>query len=348
MSTENAISDILSTVLTHIQIDEAVKRIYLNPQFLDALIHPPHPDDKKRVGEPYAVVCFDLGRSKELILKILAKASSRHPKLKKIVLWALPSQRNEVDWIMSNLLVIHAEVTVCYLNSLQLLPQMFTVILMDGFKDTEKDVPQILSEIESALDKLGYDEVGLQFSDKYSGMGYDIIKALRFGNYEIELLGRGTGNVAYRICKQKQAIPQQKSASPANKERIALARGLSIQNQVTQQYRKTNPRIVTSTQRGQPDITVYDSNRKVIKVVAIKSYSLEVTTGSGCRNKKGHKYAVSFTARRDAKAECKAAKKYGLNKIRLIVVNLRTGKKIFDGLVGFDDKITLRERQETV
>jgi hypothetical protein len=40
MSTENAISDILSTVLTHIQIDEAVKRIYLNPQFLDALIHP--------------------------------------------------------------------------------------------------------------------------------------------------------------------------------------------------------------------------------------------------------------------------------------------------------------------
>jgi hypothetical protein len=225
---------------------------------------------------------------------------------------------------------------------------MFTVILMDGFKDTEKDVPQILSEIESALDKLGYDEVGLQFSDKYSGMGYDIIKALRFGNYEIELLGRGTGNVAYRICKQKQAIPQQKSASPANKERIALARGLSIQNQVTQQYRKTNPRIVTSTQRGQPDITVYDSNRKVIEVVAIKSYSLEVTTGSGCRNKKGHKYAVSFTARRDAKAECKAAKKYGLNKIRLIVVNLRTGKKIFDGLVGFDDKITLRERQETV
>jgi hypothetical protein len=341
----NAKPDILSAVLTHIQIEEAVKMIDLNPQFLDALIYHVHPDDKKRLGEPHAVMCFDLGRSKELILKILAKASSRHPKLKKIVLWALPSQRNEVDWIMSNLQAIHAEVTVCYLNSFQSLPQMLTVILMDGFKDTEKDVPQILNEIESALNKLWYDEVGLQFSDKYSGMGYDIIKALRFGIYEIERLGRRAHSVAYRICKQKQAIPQQKSTSPANKGRIALARGLSIQNQVTQQYRKTNPRIVISTQRGQPDITAYDSNRKVIEVVAIKSYSLEVTTGSGCRNRKGHKYAVSFKASRDAKAECKAAQKYGLNQIRLIVVNLRTGRRIFDGLLGFDEKVTLREYQ---
>jgi hypothetical protein len=342
---ENVIPDIFSTVLVHIQMEEAVKRIDLNPQFLDALIYPVHPDDKKRLGEPYAVVCFDLGRSKELVLKILVTASSRHPKLKKIVLWALPIQRNEVDWIMSNLQVIHAELTVCYLNSLQLLPQMFTVILMNGSKDAEKDVPQILNEIESALNKPGYDEVGMQFSDKYSGMGYDIIKALRFGNYEIELQGYGIDSVDYKIVKKKQAFPQQKSTSPANKGRIALARGLSIQNQVTQQYRKTNPRIVISTRRGQADITAYNCNKNVVEVVAIKSYSLEITTGSGCRNKKGHKYAVSFTVRRDAKAECKAAQKYGLNQIRFIVINLRTGRKIFDGPLGFDEKITLREYQ---
>jgi hypothetical protein len=341
----NAKPDILSAVLTHIQIEEAVKMIDSNPQFLDALIYPVHPDDEKRLGEPYAVVCFDLGRSKELILKILSKTSPQHPHLKKIVLWASPSQRNEVDWIMSNLKGIPAEVTVRYLNSLQSLPQMFTVILMDGFKDIDEDVPKILSEINSALNSQGYDEAGLQFRSKYSGMGYDIIKALRFGNYEIELQGYGTDSVAYKIVKKKQAIQQQKSTSSASKGRIALAKGLSIQNQVTQQYRKTNPRIVISTRRGQADITAYDSNRNVVEVVAIKSYSLEITTGSGCRNRKGHKYAVSFTARRDAKAECKTALKYGLNQIRLIVVNLCTGRRIFDGLLGFDEKTTLREHK---
>jgi len=345
MSTENVIPDILSAVLTHIQIDEAVKKITTDFQFLDALIYPAHINDPKRTGALYAVVCFDLGRSKELILKILSTASSHYPHLKKVVLWALPNQRNEVAWITSNLQTVRAKVTVCYLNSLQLLPQMFTVILMDGFEDIDKDVLKILSEINSALDIQGYDEVGLQFSSKYNGMGYDIVEALRFCNYEIELQEYKEDSVTYKIVKKKQTIPQQKGTSPANKGRIALARGLSIQNQVTQQYRKTNPRIAISTQRGQADITTYDSNRNVVEVVAIKSYSLEVTTGSGCRNRKGHKYAVSFKASRDAKAECKAAQKYGLNQIRLIVVNLRTGRRIFNGLLGFDEKVTLREYQ---
>jgi hypothetical protein len=341
---ENNATDFLSIVLIHIQLDETVKMIDVNQTFVDALIYPAHPDDPRRLGEPYGIVCFDSGRTKELVLKIVKTANIRHSDLRKIVLWALPSQRNEVDWVMDNLPIIHAEVIARYLESLQFLPKMFTVILTDSFEDTQKDVPQLLREIDSALSLQGYDEVGLQFSIKYSGIGYDIIKALRFGDYEIEPQRSVVNCVAYRIYKKKQIIPARKSTSSANKGRVALAKGLSVQNQVTQQYQKTHPWTVVSTQRGKADIITYGSNGKVIEVVAIKSFSLEITLGRGCRNEKGHKYVASFTASRDAKAEVEVAKKRGLSQIRLIVVNLLTSTKVFDDTVGFDERITLRQR----
>lgn len=80
-------------------------------------------------------------------------------------------------------------------------------------------------------------------------------------------------------------------------------------------------------------------------VIAVKSYSLEVTMrDQSCRNCKGHKYAVSFKASRDAKAEVKTATENGLDRIWLIRGNFRTGNTIFNGYVEFDEKVTLRER----
>lgn len=55
---------------------------------------------------------------------------------------------------------------------------------------------------------------------------------------------------------------------------------------------------------------------------------------------------MSFKASRDAKAEVRAAKEYGLDRIWLICGNLRTGKTIYSGYVGLDDKVTLKERQQ--
>ena len=237
---------------------------------------------------------------------------------------------------------LKGKVAANYLNGLHK-PQMFTVVLKKDSIDAEKDIVKIVEEIEFALNIQGYDEAGLQIFTSYEGLGRDILQILEDRRYEIEFLGQSKCSIGYRIRKQKKAIPQQSSTSPANKGRKAVEQGLLVQRQVTEQYRQINPIITCSTQRRKADIIAHDHNKNPVEIVAIKSYSLEITTGSGCRNVKGHKYVVSFTARRDAKAECKAAQKYGLNQIRLIVVNLRTGRKIFDGLVGFDDAITLRE-----
>lgn len=64
------------------------------------------------------------------------------------------------------------------------------------------------------------------------------------------------------------------------------------------------------------DIIEFDSNDKPIEVVAVKSFSIDVTTGKGCRNTKGRKHVVSIAPYRDTKAEVGAARKFGLNKIR--------------------------------
>ena len=65
--------------------------------------------------------------------------------------------------------------------------------------------------------------------------------------------------------------------------------------------------------KGEPDIVNIDKNGKVSEAVAVKSFDLEITEkGKTCRNVKGHKFAVSFTATRDAKAEVETAKQNGL------------------------------------
>ncbi|MEM2238856.1 MAG: hypothetical protein QXL27_00895 [Candidatus Bathyarchaeia archaeon] len=69
---------------------------------------------------------------------------------------------------------------------------------------------------------------------------------------------------------------------------------------------------------------VSDQDDKVVEVTAVKTYSLEITTGKGCRNVKGKKYAASFSQKKDAKVEYQYALKNGLNKIKLIAVNLKT------------------------
>ena len=101
-------------------------------------------------------------------------------------------------------------------------------------------------------------------------------------------------------------------------------------------------KVIYSEDRGKPDMLVLDRD-KVIEVIAVKAYSLMVTVGKGCRNVKGKKYAVSFNPKRDAKAEYLTALQNGLNKIRLIAINLNTGNTIFNGYVHFDETITLRE-----
>jgi uncharacterized protein with LGFP repeats len=124
----------------------------------------------------------------------------------------------------------------------------------------------------------------------------------------------------------------------------SLKRGLEIQEKFTDEYKLGHKNIKRSLKKGKADIVDCDKNGKVSEVVAVKSFYLEITEQEKtCRNVKGHKYAVSITPSRDAKAEVETARQNGLSKIRLVVFNLRTGHKIFDDFVTFDEKITIRE-----
>jgi hypothetical protein len=52
---------------------------------------------------------------------------------------------------------------------------------------------------------------------------------------------------------------------------------------------------------------------------------------------------VTFIPYIDAKAEVEFAKKHGLDKIRLVAINLKTKNPLYDGMLKFDERITLRE-----
>jgi hypothetical protein len=131
---------------------------------------------------------------------------------------------------------------------------------------------------------------------------------------------------------------------------IARDVGINVQLQISDEIRKNMEskgyRVVPSTERGHPDIVVIDHHGRVVEVTAVKTYSLDITTGRGCRNIKGKKYAASFCPKKDAKAEYQCALKNGLDKIKLIAINLKTGNKIFEGHVSLEDTITLREFPE--
>lgn len=124
---------------------------------------------------------------------------------------------------------------------------------------------------------------------------------------------------------------------------LGVLKQREVYKEVCREMRKKGYRVIYSEKYGVPDMLVIDDHNRVVEVIAVKAYSLEVTTGKGCRNVKSRKYAVSFNPRRDAKAECRAALQNGLDKIRLIFINLKTDNKIFDGFVGLDETVTIRE-----
>jgi hypothetical protein len=112
----------------------------------------------------------------------------------------------------------------------------------------------------------------------------------------------------------------------------------------TREYEISRKNAKSSLKKGDPDIVNSESNVKVSEVVAVKSFNLEITEeGKTCRNVKGHKFAVSFKASRDAKAEVETARQNGLPRIRLVVFNLKNKHKIYDDFVAFDDSIVIRE-----
>lgn len=143
---------------------------------------------------------------------------------------------------------------------------------------------------------------------------------------------------------ESKTVPSRESFKIDGKK--SLRRGLEIQKKFTDEYKLGHKNIKRSLKKGEADIVDSDKNGKVSEVVAVKSFELETTEqGKTCRNVKGHKYVVSITPSRDAKAEVETARQNGLSKIRLVVFNLRTGHKIFDGFVSFDEKITIRENE---
>ena len=113
--------------------------------------------------------------------------------------------------------------------------------------------------------------------------------------------------------------------------------------EIVKEFLAKGLRVKYSLKKGKSDIIVLDEYNRVIEVVAVKAYCLEITDKPGCRNVKGHKYAVSFKPLRDAKVESKTAMENGLDHIRLIFINLKTGNRIFDGLVRLNETTTLRE-----
>jgi len=144
----------------------------------------------------------------------------------------------------------------------------------------------------------------------------------------------------------KPKTPLQVSPSKID-GRKSIVLGLEYQRKVTSACKEEGWIMVASFKRGRPDILRLDEQHRVIVVIAVKSYSLEVITkGKSCHNCKGHKYVVSFKASRDAKVEVKAARENGLEQIWLICGNLKTGNTIYSGYVGFDEKVRLKERQQ--
>jgi hypothetical protein len=160
-----------------------------------------------------------------------------------------------------------------------------------------------------------------------------------------ELMAR-IGDERERFVEKNPNQKQSHNNSPKIDGKESLRRGLEIQKKFTDEYKLGHKNIKRSLKKGEADIVDSDKNGKVSEVVAVKSFELETTEqGKTCRNVKGHKYVVSITPSRDAKAEVETARQNGLSKIRLVVFNLRTGHKIFDGFVSFDEKITIRENE---
>jgi hypothetical protein len=159
---------------------------------------------------------------------------------------------------------------------------------------------------------------------------------------------KSLGNELMSQMEQREYPKEQSQTQkqPQIDGKKSLRKGLEIQKEFTSEYELTHRNTRHSLKKGEPDIVEIDSNGKISEVVAVKSFDLEITEkGKTCRNVKGHKFAVSFLASRDAKAEVETAIQNGLSKIRLVVFNLKTKHKIFDDFVSFNKKIKIREKK---
>jgi hypothetical protein len=215
---------------------------------------------------------------------------------------------------------------------------------MDGSSDLQKGDSQILDEIRSALKNVDVDDVWLQIGNKFEQRGERIRQFLMWSGCVIEELGESRTSTGYRVERPTHFSKLDVSKRLFSlKGKESLKQGLRVQWEVTESFKAKGLRIVYSFRKGDADIIVFEKDKRVIQVVAVKSYSLDVTNGRGCRNMKGSKYVASLTPSRDAKAEVRVAKEHNLDNIRLIVVNLKTGNRMFDGLVSLDRTVTIRE-----
>jgi hypothetical protein len=296
-----------------------------------------------QLGQPFGVLCFESFRTKEQLLDAL-KRSDSHYKFKKYVLWAVDCDR--VEWVLRNLPKgLRKKVSVRYLVAYPVIPpRTFSEILMGGSSDLQKGDLQILDEIQSALINPDVDEVWLQIGNRFEQRGERIRQFLIWSGCVIEEVGESQTSTGYKVERPTHSIKLDESKRLLSlKGRESLKQGLRVQWEVTESFRATGLRITYSFRKGDADIIVFEKGNRVVQVVAVKSYSLDVTNGRGCRNTKGSKHVVSLTPSRDAKAEVRVAKEHNLDKIRLIVVNLKTGNRIFDSLVSLDQTVTIRE-----
>jgi hypothetical protein len=314
---------------------------------LDAIVYPMNYGSANtghsQLGQPFGVLCFEQYRTREQLLDAL-KRSDLHYRLKKYVLYAVDCDR--VEWVLRNLLrSLRKKVFVHYLTTYPVVPpRIFSVILMGGSSDLQKGDSQILDEIQSALINPDVDEVWLQIGDKFEQRGERILQFLTWSGCVIEEVGESRTSTGYRVERPTHSLKLDESKRLFSlKGRESLKQGLRVQWEVTESFKAKGLRIVYSFRKGDADIIVFEKDDRVNQVVAVKSYSLDVTNGRGCRNMKRSKYVASLTPSRDAKAEVKTAKEHNLDNIRLIVVNLKTGNRIFDNLVSPDQTVTIRE-----
>lgn len=199
-------------------------------------------------------------------------------------------------------------------------------------------------KLKTSIQGIEADIINLRFSMLQDFRRY--AEAIRKTDLEAREYLKSLGNeVMSRMEEREHPKGQsQTEKQPKIDGKKSLKKGLEIQKEFTSEYELTHKNAKHSLKKGEPDIVDVDKNEQVSEVVAVKSFDLEITEkGKTCRNVKGHKFAVSFTATRDAKAEVETAKQNGLLKIRLVVFNLKTKHKIFDDLVPFDKKIVIRE-----
>ena len=224
---------------------------------------------------------------------------------------------------------------------------LHTHLFLPKWNDRSQTVTLDLYQVESFFDRW-LRSVMFEGTRYYNAFDtYEIIESI----YDREGSPHQAPQVVSSSPTQSQAqVLVQKGPSPPQGETSrktpdgykALAQGLFWQRQIMESLKQKGLQTTESYERHEHDVVVWDKGLP-IEVIAIKTYTLLVSDKSGMANKKGQKVAVTFIARKDAQAEVQYAERHGLKKIRLLAMNLLTGNILHDGLLDFDDRITLRE-----